>query len=1193
MKLSVLQLLVCFCMVLRAPAADSLMLQIFPGLEKYAIFTIDVLSPTFAIAAGDYGILKWDGRGWSEFTPSISRSPFHPQIVKVLSPRNIWIFYKRHPNFYHTEILHFNGREWRDIPSPQAYELHKVSFIDSLRFVAAGYWSSLAYFDGKTTVNLPAPHGTGFLHFTAFSPRHFRAVINRNEYDKTTALYEYRDGQWRDAGPLPVPFAYLDWFHPDSGFGFSALTGIVGEFRQTAFVPLDTLPPLAGISAESGFSVTRRLNGGEHAICFWNSDSSTLYLYQRKKLSRVARINFPVSPYALSPQEFFLIDANRNLYYLGFRKVAAAVESTRMNFSWHYFWGAQTKGYLGASLYRNHKGKIDIYMTSSDGPNVFYTFEEYFSGYRDVLVERGLQGHRDEKRGQSKIWDGAAYFADIDNDGDSDAILACLRGPSRLYENTGRDNFRDVTEAYGFSLVGRISSICWGDLNRDGNLDFLAGDETGPLKAFIGDGFFRFRPVASQIGLNDSLVLYMPALADIDNDGDPDLLLFNRNGRALLFRNRGLSAERGLPQFSEVSALSPELTALADFFTQSVAFGDFDNDGDLDLFLANRRSPDRLFRNDGNGAFEDASQTTGILRLPRAFTYGALWGDLNNDGWQDLFLTTMGRDYMLWNRAGVWFEIDSLSLPVNKIDYSTGSAVADFDADGDLDLVIANYEVGFSCIYENHLKQGQLLQVSTRGFASNRQGLGAGVWVYNAGAAGEAEGLRGFQQITTNAGYMSSGLPLAAFALPSGESYDLVVRFPSGQQATVRNVSSGANITVSEPATILTDVKTTGRWLQSLLRHPGRLPLTLKISALLLLFGLINLFLWKRSFWGAGHIALFNFFAFVSLPLIGYILSLNFNSWIILWLYAVAIGGGLAGGHTYLKSKRNNADLYDLYDLLRQFKHGGTGAAQLDRLIFFANNTGDAASGEFFCSFQTEAEQFSKYTAALLKQVIANLREVNLPVAVMQRLRRLARRVIRYSRSIHGGPGFRPGNALSIYAQQLEHLKQELLNLRSMVEDRLSSNLNEVLRDSLYRFQQFTRVRFNCPPGTEGVMVVVPRELLAQVFDNLFKNALEAMQPQRDKEICVAVQPPRFGEIEVLVQDSGPGVPADKRDQIFALGYSTKPHSTGLGLFHAREFLRRYGGAIELYQNSRESSNGFRIQLKVRRDAEDLRSHDR
>jgi hypothetical protein len=285
----------------------------------------------------------------------------------------------------------------------------------------------------------------------------------------------------------------------------------------------------------------------------------------------------------------------------------------------------------------------------------------------------------------------ATAWGDYDEDGDPDLLVGFAPGAGsvlRFYRNEG-GRFADITMAAGLVVdSGAVRQPVWLDLDGDRDLDLFVAFRDRPNTFYRNDGG-RFTDIASEIGLADPRKSVGAVWFDYDDDSDLDLYVANQDGDANgLFRNDNgrftdVAEQAGL----QWGGRAPNVTTNG---SVRPCAADVDNDGRLDLFLANY-GPNGLFLNRGGGKFEDVSSAWGIAIDSRYDT--CAFGDFDNDGWLDLYVNgTVGgnnsyRDY-LYRNTGKRFE-DVTPPELLALHASHGVQWADFDADGDLDLVIA------------------------------------------------------------------------------------------------------------------------------------------------------------------------------------------------------------------------------------------------------------------------------------------------------------------------------------------------------------------------------------------------------------------------------------------------------------------------------------------------------------------------
>ena len=350
----------------------------------------------------------------------------------------------------------------------------------------------------------------------------------------------------------------------------------------------------------------------------------------------------------------------------------------------------------------DNDGDLDLFITSF-GPD--YLLRNNGNGtFTDVTSDAGVS---------DPLWSTSATFLDYDRDGDLDLFVAnyldfTLAGnkictdasgardycgprtyrpaPDRLYRNDGNGHFTDVTEAAGIARAdGAGLGVVADDYNGDGWLDLYIANDATPNQLWINhrDGTFVDEGPLSGAALNaagnpeGSMGI---ASGDFDGDGDEDLFVTNIIGETFaLYRNDGSGNFEDARVATGIAALTSSVTGFgADWF-------DYDNDGWLDLFVANGavnviesqrgqpnpfRMKNQLFHNSGDGRFTDASALGGAAFARAEISRGAAFGDIDNDGDTDIVVTTSGGPVRLLLNRGTagshWIDISLRDSPGNR-----------------------------------------------------------------------------------------------------------------------------------------------------------------------------------------------------------------------------------------------------------------------------------------------------------------------------------------------------------------------------------------------------------------------------------------------------------------------------------------------------------------------------------------------
>jgi hypothetical protein len=426
--------------------------------------------------------------------------------------------------------------------------------------------------------------------------------------------------------------------------------------------------------------------------------------------------------------------------------------------------------------------------------------------------------------------------ADLDNDGDEDVYLSCL-GQDLLFRNDG-GRFTDVSRQAGLAAEYEFgASVVLFDADRDGLLDVYATryvkwtpeidaycSVDGKVKAYctpqtypgVPSRFYRnkggllFEEKTREAGLYQTGAKSMGvAMLDLDVDGWVDLAVANDTTPNLLFRNKGQGV------FEEVGLASGMAVNDTGFARGGMGIdaADYDRSGRPGLvvgYFANEMKG--LYRNEGGQVFTDVASLSPFGRSTLLnVTWGAFFFDYDLDGWLDL-LTANGHLDQEWEKVatrvsfaqpqqlfrntgnGSFVEVTGteggdLAKPL----VARGAAFADFDGDGDLDVVLTT-NGGPARLYENRGPHGRWLRVGLVGDKSNRDGIGAQVEVTVKGAVQT-------WLVHTGGSYLSQAQVEPVFGLGDADAADkVVIRWPSGAVQTLTDVKADQRIEVREKA---------------------------------------------------------------------------------------------------------------------------------------------------------------------------------------------------------------------------------------------------------------------------------------------------------------------------------------------------------------------------------------------------------
>jgi hypothetical protein len=359
------------------------------------------------------------------------------------------------------------------------------------------------------------------------------------------------------------------------------------------------------------------------------------------------------------------------------------------------------------------------------------------------------------------------------------------------YLNTGYGTFVDAgIEQFSITLGYDGYAANAADVDNDGDLDVFYG-----ARLFLNDGNMNFTDATDAAGLSDIRFVCRALFGDIDDDGDMDLFI-NRQNRAptLLFRNDGAGH---FEEISDNSSLGYFPTALG------TSFGDVDNDGDLDIYTgAGYSDPNCLFLNDGSGYFVDVTNASGTSC--NNYTRGTELFDVDNDGDLDLVVANENRSSQLFINDGTGhFSNVTEECGINDgLAKAAPSVVGDYDGDGDLDIYIARTDNLQNSFFKNKINNGKFITVTPVGVMSNRAGIGAKCYLYPAGQLGDPEAQFAYRQFNISNGFSGSGPNYVHFGTGTFDLFDLRVIFPSGVVVDHTDITPGSRLTVIESGEI-------------------------------------------------------------------------------------------------------------------------------------------------------------------------------------------------------------------------------------------------------------------------------------------------------------------------------------------------------------------------------------------------------
>src|SRR6266699_1587223 len=448
--------------------------------------------------------------------------------------------------------------------------------------------------------------------------------------------------------------------------------------------------------------------------------------------------------------------------------------------------------------------------------NLWYSSHANGLRFSDISRQAGITFKHvfsPEKKYIAESMSGGVALFDYDNDGYLDIYFvnsltvdlakSHQKTRSALYHNNRDNSFTDVTDKAGVGDIGFGMGVAVGDYNNDG-FDDLYVTCIGPNHLLHNNGDGTFTDVSTKAGVADGNGYYGMGVicSDFDEDGFVDIFVANDSTPNFLYHNNGDGTFKEIG-FSSGTAVNGEGREQG---SMGVTLGDYDHDGRLDLFITNFDDEyNVLYHNDGHNSFTDLSYAAKVAEVSLPYVgWGTKFFDYDNDGWVDLFVANghaypqrdhyRQREFLFHNnRDGTFSEVaNQAGSALLEERVGRGVAFGDIDNDGDVDIIVADLDGSPQLLRNDGGDRNNSVLIKTVGVKSNRDGIGARVKIVSGNLAQVDE-------VRSGGSYLSQSDLRLHFGLEKRTRIDLLeIHWPSGVIDKLTNLSVNKILTIKE-----------------------------------------------------------------------------------------------------------------------------------------------------------------------------------------------------------------------------------------------------------------------------------------------------------------------------------------------------------------------------------------------------------
>ena len=678
-------------------------------------------------------------------------------------------------------IYHYHQNQLESFMGPFGVSIYSMCVTPANMVFVSSFCEAAIYYDGAFKKVELAPGKSVIRKIVGLNPRLFWILNEANE------LYVFNGTKYKRLlpGKKVKDFSILD-----ESAGFALCEGEVVKFSGLQSQHILLKEELA--------TATKIFISPQNEIWLIGSKSKILKIDSDGLHDYSLHENYELTDLSFAGKEDVWISGNDGLLLYSGSKVFPPFERSNPGFSsikLTNFSIDLDNEYGVAVADFDGDGKEDIYSVCiSDFNRLFMNKSETKDSvkgniFRDEGFIRKSEGTFDVK-GESSY---AAIklgvtTADVDNDGDEDVYVCYLNSRNKLLLNNGSGIFRDVSNQSNRACEDfkRSTAAAFADVDLDGNIDLYVTSENGSNKLLHNDGTGHFTDITATSGLETVSGGSCATFGDVNGDGYPDLCLTFWYERNRIYLNE---SGHGQIKFREITDQT-DLSRALPVKSNGATFADINNDGFLDLFIANRNDDNKIYLNDGLGHFRDV--TSSYLHKNIFLSNGAVFADFDNDGYKDLYLTNVGSNVLYKNIQGLFFKDVTSDYGADMSGYSTGSAVGDFNNDGNIDLYVANFIGGSSKVFMNQSRNRNTIKFKLEGTLSNRDAIGARVFLYARDQESGQTTLAGFQEVSGGSGYASISSKSLIFPLLPSQYYFAIIKFPYHRsEMTLEDIKPG------------------------------------------------------------------------------------------------------------------------------------------------------------------------------------------------------------------------------------------------------------------------------------------------------------------------------------------------------------------------------------------------------------------